>query len=397
MKQFALIGKNVTYSYSKMIHEYLGKIKGIDLEYHLKSVAQISELDLSKYEGVNITTPYKQQILEHCSSKSEIVQKIGNANTLDMNLKAYNTDLSGLKYALEKLVGELTKLKRIVVLGNSSTAKMIQYLFKEQEVIIVSRTPNKNQVAYGKYDEFYGDLIINTTPVTMQNINKSPVKKRHLENFTYAYDLNYNPSHNYFLRQASDLNISNDNGLLMLIMQAVFAFEIWHNTQVSKIEVAQVIKYVKDKVWPKKAIIGMPYSGKTSYGRELENKGYRVIDLDQEISNKIEKPEKYIEKNGIEAFREIEHRILKEVVECDYDYLICGGGIVENIENYSVLSEHQILYLKKDLNTLQVQMEKSQQKNEQKRPVTPDYLALKSCLEKREIKYKVWAKNCIIY
>lgn len=397
MKQFALIGKNVTYSYSKMIHEYLGKIKGIDLEYHLKSVAQISELDLSKYEGVNITTPYKQQILEHCSSKSEIVQKIGNANTLDKNLRAYNTDLFGLKYALEKLVGELTKLKRIVVLGNSSTAKMIQYLFKEQEVIIVSRTPNKNQVAYGKYDEFYGDLIINTTPVTMQNINKSPVKKRHLENFTYAYDLNYNPSHNYFLRQASDLNISNDNGLLMLIMQAVFAFEIWHNTQVSKIEVAQVIKYVKDKVWPKKAIIGMPYSGKTSYGRELENKGYRVIDLDQEISNKIEKPEKYIEKNGIEAFREIEHRILKEVVECDYDYLICGGGIVENIENYSVLSEHQILYLKKDLNTLQVQMEKSQQKNEQKRPVTPDYLSLKSCLEKREIKYKVWAKNCIIY
>ncbi len=395
MKKYALIGKKVDYSYSKIIHEYLGELKKIELEYELISTDNIKNINIAKYDGLNITIPYKSEILDYVSAMTSEVEHMGNANTIFQD-KAYNTDISGLHYALNELIGDLNKVKRVVVLGNSNTAKMISYLFKDSKVIIVSRNPVDKQVSYDELDEFYGDLIINTTPLTMNNLNKSPITSEHLKKFKYVYDLNYNPSHNLFLKDATELNIPNDNGLLMLIMQAIYAFEIWTEQKVSISEINQVIDYVKSIVHPKKAIIGMPYSGKTTLGKSLQKEGFRVIDLDDEIKKVYGDIAEYIEFNGIDKFRKIENEILGKIVELDYEYLICGGGIVENINNYQLLNNHQILYLEKNLDTLQKQMEKSILENGDKRPLTADFVSLKKRLGEREIKYKIWAKDSII-
>ncbi len=396
MIKCALVGANVSYSYSKIIHEYIAKLKNIDLQYDLISCSDISNFDFTEYQGVNITIPYKEAVLEFVSEQSEEVKQIGNANTIDNNLNAYNTDILGLEYALKYLVGDLTQLKRVVVLGNSSTAQMIKALLKDIDVVIVSRTPKNEQISYSQIEEFYGDIIINTTPVTMKELYASPVSKEHLKQFDYAYDLNYNPSNNAFLNLACELEIFHDNGLLMLIMQAVYAFEIWHNMTLTDSEIEGVIDYVKQCVWPKKAIIGMPYSGKTSLGKKLKSEGYRVIDLDEEISGQIGEIAVYINEKGIEAFRKIETKILAKVVMNDYDYLICGGGVIETIENYSLLTEHQIEYLYADLELLLERMNNSKATNSQKRPLTSNESDMKKRYEQRKIKYKVWAKNCII-
>lgn len=396
MKQYGLIGLDVSYSYSKIIHEYIAKIKNIDLEYHLISTGDLGAIDFNQYAGLNITNPYKSEILKYVKHQSAEVKQMANANTIIGTNQAHNTDVLGLKYALAALVGDLSQIKRVLVLGNSNTSKMIKYLFENQEVIIVSRNPSAEQIAYDQISEFYGDIIINTTPLTMKDLSLSPVNQQQLKNFKYAYDLNYNPSHNLFLKQASELNISNDNGLLMLIMQAIYAFEIWNELSLSNQEIEQVIKFVKQIVWPRHAIIGMPYSGKTTLGSKYAAQGYRVVDLDQVIEQNYGPIDQIIREAGIASFRQIENKTLQEVTEQEYDVLICGGGIVENMDNYQLLSEHQVLYLEKDFKTLQKQMQQAQNNNEQIRPLSSDVESLQMRLENREIKYKIWAKNCII-
>ncbi len=396
MKKCALVGSDVSYSYSKIIHEYIAKLKGVTLEYDLISIDDISKFNFNEYEGINITIPYKEEVLKFVNELSEEVREIGNANTIDSNLKAYNTDILGLKYALEDLVGPLKELSRVVVLGNSSTAQMIKILLAEQDVLIVSRTPIENQISYDQLEEFYGDLIINTTPVTMKSLDASPVGIEHLKNFKYVYDLNYNPSNNKFLTDACALNILHDNGLLMLIMQAVYAFEIWHNVKLSEFERVCAIDFVKQLVWPKTALIGMPYSGKSTYGKKKMNNGERVIDLDEEITEKIGDIAKYIKQEGIEKFRQIETKVLSEVINDDYDYLICGGGVVENIANYQLLSEHQIKHMACDFEILVERMNKSQKVSGQIRPLTNNENDLKMRYDQRKIKYKIWSKNSII-
>ncbi len=396
MNKYGLIGSNVNYSYSKIIHEYLGVLTKIDLTYDLISCSDLTKFSFADYAGLNVTIPYKAEILKYVEEQDEMVQLIGNTNTLVKTTKAYNTDILGLEYAIKNLVGDLTKIKRVVILGNSNTAKMISELFKASEVLICSRTPKHEQISYTDIHEFYGDLIINTTPLTMGSQDLSPVSEVQVRNFTYAYDLNYNPSHNQFLKIATELLIPNDNGLLMLIMQAVYAFEIWHQLKFSPEQIAQVIAYVEGIVWPKHAIIGMPFSGKSTLGEKLKMHGKVVIDLDQEITKKYSSPEAIITSTGIDRFRQIENQVLTELVQLDYDYLICGGGVIENIDNYSLLSEHKIHYLERTFTELEQNMRKVKEEGGEIRPITNDVISLKTKLTTREIKYKIWAKNCII-
>ncbi len=359
MRKFGLIGENVTYSYSKIIHEFLASLYAKQIQYDLISCANLAEFDFSKYEGLNVTTPYKEQVLDYTLTQDSVVSKIKSCNTIDCNKKAYNTDVLGFKTAISLLVGDISQIKSVVILGNSKSSEMIRLVFNHAKITVVSRTPVPPMVSYSELANISADLLINTTPVTMQNKNVSPISTNLIKNYKYVYDLNYNPAINQLLADAQSNNIKHENGLDMLIMQAIYAFEIWHNLKVDQEKIRRVQEYVKAIVYPKTAVIGMPFSGKTTYGITQQNKGKVVIDLDQYISEKFMSPEQIIQKKGLDYFREIETKALKSVIEMEYDILILGGGIIERDENYQLLTEHRILWKKCDLEMLNENRKKS--------------------------------------
>ncbi len=397
MEKYGLIGKNVTYSYSKIIHEYIAELKQLKINYELLSVDDLSKFNFRDYQGLNITIPYKNEVIKYLVSEDSFVKEIQSCNTISQNMCGHNTDAKGFVYAIERLVGNIDKISRVVILGNSNSAKMIKAVFKNADVKICSRNPHGSLIGYNDEKEFYGDLIINTTPVTMTNCEASPIKAKNLQNFVYGYDLNYNPSHNQFLSDLTELNIENDNGLVMLIMQAIYAFEIWHDLKLNTKEINQVINYVEQIVWPKVAIIGMPYSGKTTLGQKYAALGKKVIDLDEEITKQYESPAKLIKDRGITYFRMIETKVLSEIITRDYEILILGGGIVEQIENYKLLNNHQVKWLNPSFEILVQQMEKSLVENKQIRPLTHNLEDLDQKKKQREEKYKMWSRNNQIF
>lgn len=392
MKKYGLIGKNVTYSYSQIIHQQLAKYYDLDISYDLISCDDLTQFDFTKYAGLNVTIPYKEMVLEYIETASEIVQELGVCNTIIGNKIADNTDIRGFTKAITNFVGSLDTINSVVILGNSASSKMIKMVFKNAKVKIVSRKPHDQMLSYADLSEVQADLLINTTPVTMNNQDESPITDEVISNFRYVYDLNYNPGINQLMIQAAKQNIPHQNGLEMLIMQAIYAFELWHDIKVSKEIVQQIQIKVENLVNPKIAIIGMPFSGKTTYGKIMQKQGKKVIDLDEKLVDNNQDPQVIIPTLGIETFRDMETAMLKKIINEDYDILILGGGIVERIENYRLLVGHQIYYKECQLSTL---IERSKVATTM-RPLVMNNSDLKQLYSIRQIKYKVWSKDSII-
>lgn len=396
MKKYGLIGGNVDYSYSKIIHEYLAKLFNIELQYDLISCSDLAQFNFDEYSGLNITIPYKEEILKYANELELNVKQINSCNTLTHGRRAYNTDIYGFKAAINKLVGNIKNIKSVVILGNSKSSEMIKLVFNDIDVKVVSRNPSGEMIGYDQLEKQKADLLINTTPVTMANLEDSPIKVELLKNYQYVYDLNYNPAINRLLADAESLNIPHANGLVMLIMQAVYAFELWHDVKLSSNQINEVQDAISKIIKPQVAIIGMPYSGKTTYGLKMQLQGKKVIDLDQYITEKYDEPSKIIKKKGLEYFRDIESLMLAEVCQLEHDILILGGGIIEKSRNYQQLTNHQIIWKKCSLAQLKQNQIKSNKVQGEIRPLAIDEKSLEKLYYKREIKYKLWAENCII-
>ncbi len=392
MKNYGLIGKDVTYSYSKIIHQLLAEYYNLEMNYDLISCNDLTDFDFTKYDGLNVTIPYKETVLQYIETQSDIVQVLGTCNTIINNTIADNTDILGFTYAITNFIGSLEQIKSVVILGNSASSKMIKMVFKDANVKIVSRNPKDEMLSYADLSGVCADLLINTTPVTMNNQDKSPISDEIITNFQYVYDLNYNPGINRLMIQAAQENIPHQNGLEMLIMQAIYAFELWHDIKVEEQVIAQIQTKIKGLVNPKVAIIGMPFSGKTTYGKKMQAQGKKVIDLDAKLVENNQDPQIIIPQQGIEVFRDMETSMLEKVINEDYDILILGGGIVERIENYRLLVEHQIFHKECQLSTLIARSKNTIVK----RPLVMKDSDLKKLYSRRQIKYKVWSKDSII-
>lgn len=391
MKRFGLIGRNVSYSYSKIIHEYLGKNLGIELSYDLISTDSLDKVNFGAYDGLNITIPYKQEVIGKLNSCNQFVLKIDSCNTVTNQLIGHNTDKDGFKYLCELLIDDLTKIKRVVILGNSNSGKMIKALFTDANCITISRNEctQENYFTYSNEEEIYGDLVINTTPIGQGiQLEDSPLKEELIKKFSYVIDLNYNPNINLFLNYAAANSIPNINGLGMLVVQAIKAFEIWNDLEVPKDLYDATYNYVDKLVNPKMAIIGMPYAGKTHYGNELSKQGKRVIDLDYEISQKTNMAnDEFINKFGISEFRKMETQTLAQIVLKEYDVLILGGGIIEDFSNRLLLKHHRIQYLNVDFERLSKQFTLAKARGEETRPLTNDFQKLEAVYQRRKLIY----------
>lgn len=241
--KFGLIGKNISYSFSRGY--FKNKFKNLNLEqytyenFDLETIEEFNSIFTSKeaIKGLNVTIPYKEEIMPHLDQIDSAAQKIGAVNTIKIDengLTGYNTDAYGFK---NSIVPHLQPHhKKALILGTGGASKAIAYVLEELGITysFVSRSGKKNGFTYEDLtiDQIEDHtLIINCSPVgTYPNIEEKPaipyqnITKRHL-----LFDLIYNPEETAFLQAGKLKGATICNGLRMLELQAEKAWSIWNN------------------------------------------------------------------------------------------------------------------------------------------------------------------------
>jgi shikimate dehydrogenase len=244
-KLFGLLGKDISYSFSRGY--FTDKFEKSDLKKHkyvnfdIKNIKEFPSLIIENQDikGMNVTIPYKEEVMSFLNKLDETADKIGAVNTIKFtkrgDLKGYNTDVVGF----EKSISPFLKKhhKRALILGTGGASKAIAYALKKNKIKFkfVSRNPEgKKEIAYSDIDKDILQkyhIIINCTPLgTFPEILKCPnipyeyLTKKHL-----LYDLIYNPEVTAFLKNGKEKGAIIKNGLEMLQIQAEESWRIWND------------------------------------------------------------------------------------------------------------------------------------------------------------------------
>ena len=392
MKKYYLLGEKLSHSYSAVIHSFFG------LDYSLRELPpeKLSEFVKSrKFDGLNVTMPYKKSIVPLLDEVDGIAEKTGAVNTvLNKNGKliGYNTDYYGMKYALEAAKITL-KGKNVLILGSGGTGIVAEKLAIDEGAASVEIVSRKGKLNYENiYDREKTQVIINATPVgTFPFADGAACDVSRFKNLEGAFDCVYNPFRSKFVLDAEKIGARACGGLTMLVAQAVYSEKIWGETTVGiadktadgtfetangttektadkpaetaggSAETADCenkIRAVLDEVLKREtniSLVGMPGAGKTTVGRILAEKlGMGFCDTDEEIEKIAgESPEKIIEKYGEERFREIETEVAESVSSLRGVVIATGGGTILREKNVEKLrSCGVVIWLGRDLNLL---------------------------------------------
>ena len=243
MLHYGLIGKSLKHSFSKDYFTSKFEKLHIDANYSLCELANIEEIKdvfSKQWQGLNVTIPYKEQIIPFLNEVDDLATQVGAVNTIQFSkkegqtwLKGFNTDVIGFETTLKPLLQ--TQHTRALVLGTGGASKAVTYVLTKLNIpyVYVSREAGLNKLGY---DELTSEiisthtLIINTTPLGMfpdlesyPDIPYKAIGEKHL-----LYDLVYNPVKTQFLLQGEARGATIKNGLEMLINQAEAAYEIWN-------------------------------------------------------------------------------------------------------------------------------------------------------------------------
>lgn len=242
-KLFGLIGRNISYSFSKKYFtERFSKDNNLESSYENFDIRDIAEFpsliqENPQLQGLNVTIPYKESIIPFLDKMSKKASAIGAVNvirfTKNRKLKGYNSDYYGFKKSLKPLLQ--SHHKKAIILGTGGAAKGVVFALDELNILytFVSREIKDNCIDYDRINATTFDnyqIFINCTPVgTSPDIDKYPLIP--YEFFTpnhIAYDLIYNPSETQFLKKAKKKGAQIKNGLDMLVFQAEKAWKIWN-------------------------------------------------------------------------------------------------------------------------------------------------------------------------
>ena len=378
MKKYYLLGEKLSHSYSAVIHSFFG------LDYSLRELPpeKLSEFVKSrKFDGLNVTMPYKKSIVPLLDEVDGIAEKTGAVNTvLNKNGKliGYNTDYYGMKYALEAAKITL-KGKDVLILGSGGAGIVAEKLSIDEGAASVEIVSRKGKLNYENiYDREKTQVIINATPVgTFPFADGVACDVSRFKNLEGAFDCVYNPFRSKFVLDAEKIGARACGGLTMLVAQAVYSEKIWGETtggiadktaekttditadgSAETADCENKIRAVLGEVLKREtniSLVGMPGAGKTTVGRILAEKlGMGFCDTDEEIEKIAgESPEKIIEKYGEERFREIETEVAESVSSLRGVVIATGGGTILREKNVEKLrSCGVVIWLGRDLNLL---------------------------------------------
>jgi len=248
MKIYGLIGKKLEHSFSPNFFQQKFKHENIkDANYQLYPLQSIQKFNLliqnnPNLSGLNITIPYKTDIIHYLDKITSAAKEIGAVNTIKfesspkrLRLVGYNTDYMGFIESLKPYLKPYHS--KALVLGTGGSSKAVQYALKQLNInfLMVSRNPiHQNQIDYSMLTKDLVaeyKIIINTTPVGMfpdtdqkPDIPYSFLTRKHL-----LYDLIYNPEKTLFLQEGEKKSCQIKNGLEMLQIQAEYSWKIWNN------------------------------------------------------------------------------------------------------------------------------------------------------------------------
>lgn len=244
-KKFGLIGSVVSHSFSKAYFDEKFFQEGLR-DYHydlypLKSVDELTSLLKENPElcGLNVTIPYKEQVMKFLTGISPDAKTIGAVNVIKIKgneLMGFNTDSDAFLETVEKWFPNPAG-SQALILGTGGSAKAVQVALQRMNIPYkrVSREPGQGDYVYadlGKKSKIIPsfNLIINTTPLGMMPNTKAspPIDYEMLGADHHVYDLIYNPARTLFLQKAEMRGCAIKNGLEMLHVQAEKAWGIWN-------------------------------------------------------------------------------------------------------------------------------------------------------------------------
>lgn len=247
--EYGLIGETLGHSVSKEIHEYL---TDYTYEPHPLSREEFPVfMEKHDFRGINVTIPYKQDVIPYLSEIDESAKAIGAVNTIvnrDGSLYGYNTDMPGFIYMVKNNGVDLSG-KKVVVLGNGGASQAIQAAVKKmgaaKMIIVGHRTMKEGIITYEECFEKHNDadIVVNTSPVGMfPNVDASPVDLTHFPQCQAVFDIIANPLTTKLVAQARELGMVGVTGLEMLIAQAKYAAEIFLDTTIEDNKIDELYK-----------------------------------------------------------------------------------------------------------------------------------------------------------
>lgn len=357
---YGLLGRTLRHSYSPQIHALLG-----DYEYRLFEVEpQDLEAFLKKREfgGINVTIPYKKDVLPYLSGISDNAKRIGAVNTIivkeDGGLYGDNTDYDGFLCLVQKS-GFQVKGKKTLVLGTGGASLPISAVLSDlgaREVVFISRSGENNYQNLSRHAD--ADLIVNTTPVGMYPNNlKAPLSLSEFPKLSGVLDIVYNPQKTKLILDAERLGIPAYSGLLMLVAQGKRAAELFLGHDIPDSETDRIFKKLSTEM-KNIVLVGMPGCGKTTVGKALAEQLNRpFFDADEEILKRTGKSaEAWIEACGEAVFRQKETEVLESLCKQSGTVIATGGGAVTVPENADILRQNSIVFfINRDVSALPVE------------------------------------------
>jgi len=240
---FGLIGKNISYSFSKTY--FNNKFASLNLQgysYENFDMPNLEEfpslIERNKtLRGLNVTIPYKEEIIRYLDNLDRKAKHIGAVNTIKFTkegLKGYNTDVYGFKKSIEPFLKE--SHKKALILGTGGASKAVAFVLKELGISFkyVSRNPIGDQIGYSELNKKVistHTLLVNCTPLgTFPNIATKPsIPYELLTSNHLLFDLIYNPEKTAFLLSGEQKGAIICNGAEMLELQAEKAWQIWNS------------------------------------------------------------------------------------------------------------------------------------------------------------------------
>lgn len=243
-KVYGLLGYPLGHSFSRNFFNHKFESEMIDAEYINFEIPDINMLMevISEYynlDGLNVTIPYKQQVIPFLDELDEDAAKIGAVNVIklirengNLKLKGYNSDIIGFCNSISPLIRP--HMKKALILGTGGAARAVYYGLEKLgiEPQYVSRKKSDTAITYAEIDKDIINshhIIVNTTPLGMYpNIDESPdIPYELLTSDHLCYDLLYNPDETLFMKNSKARGAETKNGLEMLLLQAFASYDIW--------------------------------------------------------------------------------------------------------------------------------------------------------------------------
>ncbi|MBQ8731949.1 MAG: shikimate kinase [Oscillospiraceae bacterium] len=359
MMRCGLLGRTLSHSLSPQIHRFFG-----DYSYELFSTepeALEQFLRTGAFDAINVTIPYKKDVIPYCRELSDAAKKIGSVNTLrrraDGTLFGDNTDYYGFRWMLESR-GFAVAGKKCLVLGSGGASLAVCTVLRDmqaREVVVISRSGENN---YSNISLHYdADAIVNTTPVGMYPHNgESPLGLEGFSHLNWVVDIIYNPVKTAFLLDAESLGIPCENGLPMLVAQAKRASEVFTGGILEDALIEEVTDHILSGM-KNIVLIGMPGSGKSTVAKLLADRLNRPItDTDYLVEEKagISIPD-LIAQKGENFFRDLETVAVKEAGMQTGWIIATGGGAILREENRRALRQNgTVIFLDRPMEQLDV-------------------------------------------